>query len=364
MYGKNISSYILRKFYLNFFGIFIVLLTVVFGNQFVIVAKESIKIGLFNGEIFPYIFLKLIRDFPVIFNFSFFSSILVSFKQFNSTSEKVIFHSGGLSNLDLFSLVRKLVFFAAIISAISSMYISPIANKELVLFKEKSQLRPDYLFIKEGQFQEFSEHVLFAEKITNEEDSLQTLENLIVFDLKGNNKSVITAKSGEKYINMQNNVALDLRHGKVYEINEITALKSILNFDKYKITLYQEEASLSGIKPKNIETKSLVELIESGDFLSISELGYRISQPILLVFMVIIAFLISDVNARNNKNNNLILGVLIYFISYTGIISIKDFLDKGTFDPMIGYIIPHLFFISIIFFLLKKQNFFYKYSHV
>jgi len=143
-----LSNYLISKIIYNFSGIFLILSLIIFGNQFFLVAKESVEYGFLTSEIFPLVLLKLLRDFPTLFNFSVFAAIVVTLKRLGDSSEKIILHSNSISDYQIFKLISKFVFFALTISLLGSLFLSPLAKNEINNLKLNSSNRPEYIFFK------------------------------------------------------------------------------------------------------------------------------------------------------------------------------------------------------------------------
>lgn len=67
-----IAKYLIRNVLVLLFAVFVVIGLVVFGNQLVLVVKESLKQGIPVADLLPLIGFKMIRDVPLILSLSLF----------------------------------------------------------------------------------------------------------------------------------------------------------------------------------------------------------------------------------------------------------------------------------------------------
>ena len=351
-----ISKYITKRVLTTFLAVFFLLILIVFGNQFFIVSNEGIKIGLYNLEIFQIISLKIIRSLSELIVLSFLMAITISLNRLNKTSEKIIFHANGISNLNIFFFIRSVTFPVVLIVTFLAVEISPWAKNEISIVIKNAQNRPDYLFFKEGQFQTINHNTLFTEKASINEGS-QNLENVFLFvDNKKQKNKVVTAKDGVKSLNLSNkNVYLNLSNGNIYDFSSEGNIIRSTKFDNYKTLLYEERNSFSDREDVN-ENKSIYELVNSGDELSRSEFLYRLLTPLTFPLLIYIAIVITNTHGRSSKNYPIIIIICIYLVFAFLIPNLRSYpVSNWTYFFILGSIMP-LITLAIIY-QTKLQNF-------
>ena len=351
-----LSNYLISKIIYNFSGIFLILSLIIFGNQFFLVAKESVEYGFLTSEIFPLVLLKLLRDFPTLFNFSVFAAIVVTLKRLGDSSEKIILHSNSIGDYQIFKLISKLVFFTISISLLGSLFLSPSAKKEINNLKLNSSNRPEYIFLKEGQITEFGKNIFFAEQIIPSENS-EDLINIYLIKPDKWKQKVITAPSGKKIIDQNKNIKLQLFNGSIYEISDNAYVEQISQFKYYESSLYVEN-SVKHNNSDKLESKNLFELLSDSSRQDLIELNLRISQPISLLILIIIGVAISASNPKKTSNKSILTGLIFFIMYFNLIFFFKDLADEESNNLYILFAIPHIIFLLIVFIIFNlKYNF-------
>jgi len=351
-----LSNYLISKIIYNFSGIFLILSLIIFGNQFFLVAKESVEYGFLTSEIFPLVLLKLLRDFPTLFNFSVFAAIVVTLKRLGDSSEKIILHSNSIGDYQIFKLISKLVFFTISISLLGSLFLSPSAKKEINNLKLNSSNRPEYIFLKEGQITEFDKNIFFAEQIIPSENS-EDLINIYLIKPDKWKQKVITAPSGKKIIDQNKNIKLQLFNGSIYEISDNAYVEQISQFKYYESSLYVEN-SVKHNNSDKLESKNLFELLSDSSRQDLIELNLRISQPISLLILIIIGVAISASNPKKTSNKSILTGLIFFIMYFNLIFFFKDLADEESNNLYILFAIPHIIFLLIVFIIFNlKYNF-------
>jgi len=351
-----LSNYLISKIIYNFSGIFLILSLIIFGNQFFLVAKESVEYGFLTSEIFPLVLLKLLRDFPTLFNFSVFAAIVVTLKRLGDSSEKIILHSNSIGDYQIFKLISKLVFFTISISLLGSLFLSPSAKKEINNLKLNSSNRPEYIFLKEGQITEFDNNIIFAEQIIPSENS-EDLINIYLIKPDKWKQKVITAPSGKKIIDQNKNIKLQLFNGSIYEISDNAYVEQISQFKYYESSLYVEN-SVKHNNSDKLESKNLFELLSDSSRQDLIELNLRISQPISLLILIIIGVAISASNPKKTSNKSILTGLIFFIMYFNLIFFFKDLADEESNNLYILFAIPHIIFLLIVFIIFNlKYNF-------
>ena len=73
-----IAKYLMRNVLVLLAAVFIVIGLVVFGNQLVLMIKESLSVGIPVADLLPLVGFNMIRDVPLILSLSLFLAIILS----------------------------------------------------------------------------------------------------------------------------------------------------------------------------------------------------------------------------------------------------------------------------------------------
>jgi len=352
-----LGNFLTKKILVNFLGITFVISIIFFGNQSIIVLKEGLKIGLLSSEIIPFISLKILRDLPEILIISFLLSILLTFSRLNRSSEKVILLTSGLNDISLFRITLRILFPLVFIVSILIFFLTPWSKSEIYQFKEVSKNRPAYIFLKEKAFQDFGKNIFYASSVENIDDLSQELNNIFLISNSDNKKNLIISRKGLKTHNAQTSeVFLELYDGRIYQDFNIN-LSSYTEFEKYKLKIY------SPVKEKDSEENIVNEML---DFFSLlkedtkdkySEIIYRVSLPMMLIFLTFYNILVTEANSREAKNYSFLKGLLLFFIYFNAILFFRSQTYNDLLDFIFAFFIVHVSFGGIIWILFLKKNF-------
>jgi len=351
-----LSKYLSKKVYVNFFGFFAILVIIFFGNQFYIVAKESLKIGLFDFEILPFLQYKIIRDLHELITISFIGSITLTLLKITKTSEKAIFHLAGFSDFSLIKLLQRPLIIFLIFNICLSFFASPYAKQKLLDFKDNASNRPEFIFLKQNQFQSFDKYVFYSPYINTNEQN-QIIEDIFLFSDLATNQIVISANKGVKYFDsLTGNIYLDLTDGHLYKNISDTLIESISKFNSLKLKIYDSTEKNKLEQKDEIETYDIFKLLGINSYESHAEISYRISQPILMFLLVFFSVLLSGTNARSFRSYSIFLMLLIYIAYNNFIIFTKQLIIYDSYDPFLAFILPHAIFIGIIIIIKIIKN--------
>ncbi|MDP6151491.1 MAG: LptF/LptG family permease, partial [Gammaproteobacteria bacterium] len=104
------------------------------------------------------------------------------------------------------------------------------------------------------------------------------------------------------------------------------------------------------------EAMTLLELLETPALGAIAELQWRLSVPIMLLVLSLIAVPLSKAPPRQGRYNNLALGILVYLV-YTNMLGAsKAWVEDGIISPAIGLWWVHVLFILFAAIMLMRQN--------
>jgi len=358
VFSLLLSKYLNKNILAVFIVFFLILSLILVGNQFFLVFSQSIKDGLFGFEIFPLILLKFIRDIPFILILSFSLSLIYSLNKLYKNSELTIISTAGVGEIEIIRMIKVLIIPITTIILVITFSIIPIVKSEIFLYKENAKLRPDYVFLKSGSFQNLRNNsTFFSQESKSDENGGQILKNIFIHS-RENNK-VIISKSGQKILDSHNAIFLELYNGKIYEnlnLQENSPL-STSSFEILKLNIFEPNKNSYFISNNNSEHKSIKSLLFSWNNEDIIEFLYRVSIPIMFLIISFISVFLSKVNPRTGKNFSLGYGLILFLAYYNILIYVKKISVSYFENSIVIFSISHLlFFVILLALYLVKQN--------
>jgi lipopolysaccharide export system permease protein len=355
-----LAKYLMRQVLMLLVAVFIVIGLVVFGNQLVLVFKESIQQNIFIADLMPIIGFKMIRDVPLILSLSLFLAIIIAVSKLYKDSEAIVMNSLGVGDKHFMMFIQPVVILIFIFILFLTTIAVPWSKDQRSIIMDRSENASEFSFIKEGEFQEFKngELVFYASKVkTVKGESSQNMQDVFIYAM-ANNKPVITlATQAQKYTdNSTKSVYLRLKDGTRYYGFPTETNKKILNFDQYDLQIIDGTSKQRNNIATKIEAKPTIDILFSNDVKEIAEWQWRISQPLSVLILSIFGILLGKSSPRGGKNLGVLIGVLVFIVYNNTLLVAKSSLERGDLSPVVGLWWVHLLVLLVI-------GVFYAYRH-
>lgn len=355
-----LAKYLIRNVLMLTAGVFIVIGLVIFGNQLVLVIKESLEEGIPIADLLPLVSFKMIRDVPLILSLSLFLAIILAISKSYKDSEAIVMNSLGIGDKHLMVFIQPVVMIILIFILFLTTVAVPWSKQQRSMIMDRSENASEFSFIKEGEFQEFKggELVFYASKVKEVEgESTQNMEEVFIYTLANGQPIITLATQAQKYTDAKTkSVYLRLKDGARYHGFPSTANKKILNFDQYDLQIIDGEKRHNINTTIKTESKPTLELIFSSKVAEIAEWQWRLSQPVSVFILSIFAIMLGKTSPRGGKNLGVLVGVLVFILYNNALLMAKSSLERGEISPLVGLWWVHLLVLFIIFM-------FYAYRH-
>jgi len=155
--------------------VFMVLVTLVLTNLMIRTLANAANGSINPKDVVVLMGLSIINYLAILLAVSLFIATLVVLNRWYKDSEMVIWQSAGVS---LFQILKAIVIFTipvAIVIAVLSIAVSPLANEQANIIKQRFQQRDDISLLAPGQFKESTANnrVFFIEEIDNSKNNLK-----------------------------------------------------------------------------------------------------------------------------------------------------------------------------------------------
>ncbi len=348
-----ISRYILRNLLVYFSAIIFIISLLVFGNQFVLTAQESIEHGIPFKELIPLVGFNMLRDLPIIFSLSFFLSIIVTISQLYKSSEAIVMNSIGLNDKNFIHLIQPMILISFIIVFFLSIFAVPWAKDQKSYEEDKTLNASEFSFITEGKFESFKDgDIVFYASESNavNTDDEQDMEEIFIYAVNNGKPIIVLASEATKYMNSESkSVYLRLKDGYRYEGLPGSENISILDFNQYDLEIVSGEAQKSISTYLEIEEKTTINLVIEGGALAAAELQWRISQPISIFILSVFGVFLGKSSPRTGKGINLIIGLVVFLLYNNTLLIAKSSIENEQLSPLIGMWPIHLFLVLFLF---------------
>jgi len=353
----KIVKFLNGQILISFFAFFLILSIVVFGNQFYLVLNNSYSQGILGSELLSLMSLKYVRDIPLILNLSFIFALIFSINKLHRSSELIILSTAGYGDIGIFKLLIPINLIFVFVVTLFAFLITPEVNRQISLIKNDANSRPDFIFFRDGVFQNFQNKNLtfYASEIKTEGDN-QIMKNVFIFsDL---DKRLILSNRGEKYLDKYSNkIYLKLSDGKIYK--NFTSLSSdnfsVSTFKNLDFLLYDQN-TVDLVDVTSIESRKTLELFNSFDKKSKIEIFNRLSVPVSLLIMTILSVQFSRANPRGKSNFALAFGLITYLTYFNILTYVSELKFNNENEITFAFSLIHLSFLLIVFIIQTYRN--------
>lgn len=355
-----LAKYLMRQVLMLLVAVFIVIGLVIFGNQLVLVIKESLEQGIPIADLLPLVGFTMIRDIPLILSLSLFLAIILAVNKSCKDSEAIVMNSFGIGDKHFMVFIQPIALLIFIFILFLTTVAVPWSKQQRSMIIDRSENASEFSFIKEGEFQEFKDGklVFYASKVKSiKGESIQDMEEIFIYTLVDGEPVITLASQAQKFTDTNTkSVYLRLKNGARYHGFPTDSNKKILNFSVYDLQIIDGERSQNFNKITKIESKPTLELLFSNNPKEIAEWQWRLSQPISVLILSIFGILLGKSSPRGGKNLGVLTGILVFIIYNNTLLIAKSSLERGEILPIIGMWWVHLLVLFVVFI-------FYAYRH-
>jgi lipopolysaccharide export system permease protein len=350
--GPILNRYIFREIAQTWFAVTGVLLLILLTDQFARVLDDAAGAELPKNAIFAVMGLSSIQYLTILIPVGIFLAIVLALARIYRDSEMAALMACGVGNTSLYKPVMLLAVILAVVVGWLAMEVGPQAQREVKGIFDAARKSADLAMLEPGRFISFGKErvIIYAEKVSPEGD----LSNVFVQRRQDDKVVVIVARSaGQRNDQKSGQKVLTFQDGERYEGVPGTREFQVVTFKEHGIPF---EVSASQSKELGPEARSIRELFAELNLEAIAELQWRVSIPLSLLVLTLIAVPLSQSQPRQGRYNNMAAAVLIYVI-YTNLLAAsKVWLEKGVIQPWLGLWWVHLGFILLALIMLQHQN--------
>lgn len=314
----TVDRYLLREIALTFLASVVVLLAMVLSYRLARYLSQAASGLLAQDTIWQLLALQAVRYMTLLVPFATLLAIMLTLGRLYRDSEMTALRACGFGPRQLY---RPLLVFAVPLAlglAWLSLDLVPRAMTLHNELSERAREEAEVSLITPGSFRKLGgdTHVLYVESIS--EDG-QRLERVFVRSLNRDGLSVTTARSGRQEIDPETNARfVILEDGFRYEHLHGERAYNSIRFERLTArldTVGQEE------RPQRQETLPTRELLGSDEPLLQAELQARLSGPISLLLLTLMAPMLAHTRPREGRYGRVFAALLIYTI-YVNLLSV------------------------------------------
>ena len=344
-----VFRYLSREVLLTLSAVSAVLLVIIMSGRFIKYLAQAASGQLDPGSLFLIMGFRLPGFLQLILPLGLFLGILLAYGRLYLESEMTVLSATGMSQQRLFRMTLVPATLGALVVAWLSLSLAPQGANQFQLLLNKQDALTEFDTLEPGRFQALRDgtRVTYTEQLTDDRINLAGVfisQKNISSDKKDRGISVLVAEKGRQEIRPDGNRYLILDNGYRYDGNPGQADYRAIKYDEYGVLLPKPDVSDEVTDRDAMTTGSL---LGSDDIRSRTELQWRLSLPLLVFIVTLMAVPLSRVNPRQGRFLKLLPAILLYMAYLTILIAARGALEKGKIPPALGLWWVHGIFLVI-----------------
>ncbi|WP_312246545.1 LPS export ABC transporter permease LptF [Stutzerimonas nitrititolerans] len=345
-----VFRYLSRELLVTLSAVSAVLLVIIMSGRFIKYLAQAAQGLLDPSVLFLIMGFRLPGFLQLILPLGLFLGILLAYGRLYLDSEMTVLSATGMSQrrLLVYSLAP-----AALVAALVgwlSLGLAPqgIAEVDRLLNQQDSLTEFDTLV--PGRFQSLRNgtRVTYTRELSEDRTELAGVfiseTNLSSATGEERGLSVLVAESGRQEVQPDGSRYLILSNGYRYDGNPGQANYRAIQYDTYGVLLPKPEVSIELSEREALPTS---ELFGSDDIRLQTELQWRLSLPLLVFVVTLLAVPLSKVNPRQGRFLKLLPAILLYMTYLALLIAARGGMDKGRIPVAVGLWAVHGLFLAI-----------------
>lgn len=339
-----------------------VLLLMVVSGRFVKYLADAAAGDMSPGILFSLMGFRLPGFLELVIPLGFFVGILLAYGRLYIESEMTVLHACGFSERQLlgYTLIPALAV-AALVGAMS-LYLTPIGIERTshLLTADKTRNEFDHLIPKKFVATKGGRAVYYADSLS---DDRSTMHDVFLAELgssrgetETDHQIVTVAKEGVQQIDPDTGLRyLVLHDGYRYEGIPGQRDYRQMAFSSYEVLL--EVPRLRTKAGERVQSMSTAALWKSDQPEERANLHYRLSLPVLVLVVAILAVPLSRTNPRQGRYAKMIPAVLLYIIYLVAIQGVRGAIEDGKIEQPWAIWLVHPPFLILGLLLLGGRGF-------
>ena len=344
-----VFRYLSREVLLTLSAVSAVLLVIIMSGRFIKYLAQAASGLLDPGSLFLIMGFRLPGFLQLILPLGLFLGILLAYGRLYLESEMTVLSATGMSQQRLFVMTLFPATLVALVVAWLSLSLAPQGANQFQLLLNKQDALTEFDTLEPGRFQALRDgtRVTYTEQLSDDRINLGGVfisQKNVSSDEKDRGITVLVAEKGRQEIRPDGNRYLILDNGYRYDGNPGQADYRAIKYDEYGVLLPKPDVSDEVTDRDAMTTSSL---IGSDDLRLRAELQWRLSLPLLVFIVSLMAVPLSRVNPRQGRFLKLLPAILLYMAYLTILIAARGALEKGKIPPVLGLWWVHAIFLAI-----------------
>jgi len=358
--------YLTREVLTSMFAVSFSLLLIIISARLVKFLAMAAKGQLAGDILFWMVLYRLPSFLELILPLGMFIGILLAYGRLYVESEMTVMSACGVSN-------RKLAFYtlfsAAIVSLLVgflSLYVTPMSWQKMGVIAADKRNSEGINTIVEGKFKLYGDGSRVSYTRSLNEDGNQMQDVFIATRIPEKNREgqvqLVVAERGGVRTDTQTEVRyLELMAGNQYTITPGRRDVEQTRFATMGRRIDDSDRDLD--ERPNIDSTHTAQLLEREDIEAKAALQWRLSLPVMVPIIALIALAMSRTNHRKGRYTKMLPAILLYLTYLILMSTLRGALEDGKIPVELGLWPLHAFFLSIALLQLNWHRIMFAIKH-
>ncbi|HLB30178.1 MAG TPA: LPS export ABC transporter permease LptF [Gammaproteobacteria bacterium] len=348
-----LEQYLQREILEKLIWIIVLLVLILTSHRFVDYLEDAAA-GRLPGELLLSVLTtKMLAVIPRLLPVAVFLSVILALTRLSGDREIIIMRAAGLGiGFKIWSVCKISLVYAAVV-AVMAFGVSPWAENEVQMLRQRAQRESDITGITPGRFKEFSngDRVVYVNEMTADAQAmrgvfLQVRDSERVGLLTSDAASfTVEQRSGSRYIVFAS--------GRRYLLPWEGGGYQITSYNRYGQLIDEGDPGASSRRLEGVPT---LELLRAAGPEQNAELQWRLAYVIASLLLPLLGIIITRFSFGANRYLALLIAVLIYFI-YSNLLSIsRTLVMQEALPPWLGLSGVHLGLAVLMLIMYGQQQ--------
>ncbi len=274
----------------------------------------------------------------MILPLGFFLAILLTYGRLYMDSEMVVLEACGMSRAHLLGCTMVPGVAVMLVVGICSFWLTPWGVENVARIFNVQKAMTEFDTLTPGRFQVLDQgrRVTYAERlsadksvmtevfIAQEESTIDGSRGKVSILLADSARLYPDPVSGKRYLLLHNGYRHDVTPGGLEG--------RVMKYETYGVQMKERE-----VQPVNKEnTLPFADLVGSDHPFREAELQWRVSMPLLIPIIILMALPLARVNPRQGRFFKLFPGILLYLFYLAMLMTARAAIEDGNFSPDVG----------------------------
>ncbi len=347
-----IFRYLTREILVNMLAVTFVVLLIIMSGRFVRHLDQAATGDIAAEVVFQILLFRMPNFIGLILPLGFFIGILLAYGRLYVESEMVVLSTSGMSPSRLLAYTSVPALLLMLYMGFNSIYLSPTGEAKVQKILADPETRESLGVLLPGEFRSFnsSRQVAYVESLYQDKTRMKTVFLSSAQDIKEGEEhprvNLVVAESGRIVReNLASDRYLQLYNGYQYEGSPGLKDFQVAKFDTYGVRITDRRSALARSEERDAVPTAV--LFRSDKPRYQATLQWRLSLPLIIPVVTLLALALSRTNPRQGRYAKLFPAVLIYMAYLVSLNGARGAIENENLSPAIGVWPVHVLFLLL-----------------